>query len=474
MNRLKIYLRSVLIVLLMSLTWVACKEDEPAPFNPNDEINAWIYEVMDEVYYWTDQLPSESSTNDRLDPVPYFNSLTVNEDRFSVIYEDYQELLNTLDGISKQAGYDFQLFQIENGDIIAQIRYVIKESPADLAGLQRGDVIISINNQVMNPDNYLQILDQTSEQHTIKYRRFIDTSGAFEELEATLDAVVLAENPNRLDTVYTIGDHKIGYFFYTQFNPGVNSSMSYDVEMDDIFNRFKSEGITDLVLDLRYNRGGAISSATNLASLIAPNVTSENVFYENRWNDLYQNYISNLENGDDILRGKFIEKGANVGSQLAGSKLYVLVGRQTASASELVINGLMPYMDVELIGYTTVGKNVGSIPIEDDEDPENEYGLLPIVLKTFNSAGNSDYDQGFTPFGDRFIDEYQRFWYPLGDSRDALISKAIELITGEIMPSGIAGRVAEMEMGAQTPVDQKRFEKPELPLIIDNVNLPLN
>ena len=131
-------------------------------------------------------------------------------------------------------------------------------------------------------------------------------------------------------------------------------------------------------------------------------------------------------------------------------------------------------MDVELIGYTTVGKNVGSIPIEDDEDPENDYGLLPIVLKTFNSAGNSDYDQGFTPIGDRFIDEYQRFWYPLGDSRDALISKAIELITGEIMPSGIAGRVAEMEIGEQTPVDQKRFEKPELPLIIDNVNLPLN
>ncbi len=467
-NRILAYLRSGLILSLLAVIWIACseKETDPEPFNPNADINAWIFDVMKEVYYWTDQLPPESSTNDALDPIDYYESLIVNADRFSRIYENYQDLINSLDGVSKEAGYEFQLFQIENGNIVAQIKYVKVGSPADLAGLQRGDVIVSINNQTMNPDNYLRILGEITEQHTISYRK----SDGLEFFEATLDAVVIAENPNRLDTIYTVGDHKIGYFFYTQFNQGVNNSLSYDLEMDDIFNSFKGEGITDLIIDLRYNLGGVISSATNLASLIAPNVTSDNIFYENRWNDLYQNYIENLENGDDILRGKFIEKGANVGSQLTGGKVYILVGRQTASASELVINGLMPYMDVELIGYTTIGKNVGSIPIEDEEDPDNTYGLLPIVLKTFNSAGNSGYDQGFTPSGDKFIDEFQYMWYPLGDSRDALISKAMELITGEVMPSGIAGRIAEREM---TPIDQSRFDRPELPLIIDNIDLPL-
>ncbi|MEJ2005265.1 MAG: S41 family peptidase, partial [Cyclobacteriaceae bacterium] len=448
MKRIKMYPLAMLAVFTLSFVFVGCDEDNPAPPNPNGDINAWIYDVMDEVYYWTDQLPAASSIDDRLDPVDYFGSLTVSQDRFSVIYEDYKELINNLEGISKEAGYEFQLFQIESGDIIAQIRYVKDESPADIEGLKRGDVITTINGTVMTPANYQEVLSQLSENHTITYERYNDISGVYEEMgELSLNTVVFAENPNALDTVYTFGDRKIGYFFYTKFTPGLDNTTAYDMQMDEIFDNFKNEGITDLVVDLRYNLGGAISSATNLASLIAPNVTSSDILYENRWNDLYQDYIEGLENGDDILRGKFIEKAGNVGAQLTGGKVYVLVGRQTASASELVINGLIPYMDVELIGYQTIGKNVGSIPIEDEDNPDNDYGLLPIVLKTFNSAGTSDYDQGFVPMGTNYIDEFNYIWYPEGDARDVLISRAVELITGEPVPSQMAGRVPAHRIG---------------------------
>jgi len=475
MNRAGNYLRYGLMISFLSLFILGCNEkDDPSPSNnnPDADINAWIYDIMDEVYYWTDQLPSANSTDDRLDPVDYFGSLKVSEDRFSVIYEDYQELLNTLEGVVLEAGYSFQLFQIPSGEIIAQIRYVkngIPESPAQAAGLRRGDVITAINGTEMTPQNYQNVISQISENHTVTYERYNEVSGEYESMgDLTLTPISFAENPNRLDTVYTIGDHKIGYFFYTRFTPGRNNTIEYDMQMDAIFNDFLSEGITDIVIDLRYNSGGAISSATNLASLLAPNVTANDILYENQWNDLYQDYIEGLENGDDILRGKFMEKPANVGAQLSAAKVYFLVSRNTASASELVINGLFPYMDVELIGYTTIGKNVGSIPIEDEDDPDNTYGLLPIVLKTFNSAGNSDYDEGFTPVGDRYIDEYDFQWYAEGDARDPLISKAIELITGEVLPSQAAGRrVPARNFGEALKMPEK-MDETSLPLIMEN------
>jgi C-terminal processing protease CtpA/Prc len=477
---MKLTQRTAALMLLLVFSFLACKEeDDPKPSvnNPNGDINAWIYDIMDEVYYWTSQLPAADATDDSQDPIDYFSSLMVQEDRFSVIYEDYQELINSLNAVALEAGYSFQLFQEPgSGEIIAQIKYVKKGFPAssaELAGLRRGDVIRTINGTTMTVDNYRDVISQISETHTITYERYSENSGQFEEMgEITLQTAEFAENPIRFDTVYSLGDSKIGYFMYTRFIPGLGQTREYDQEMDAVFGDFKSQGITDLIVDLRYNRGGSISSATNLASLIAPNVTSTDILYENRWNDLYQNYIEGLENGDDILRGKFTDKSENVGAGLNGMKAYFLVSRETASASELVINGLLPYMDVELIGITTIGKNVGSIPIEDDEDPENSYGLLPIVLKTFNSDGNSDYDQGFTPVGDRFIDEYDFLWYPEGDARDPLISKAIEIITGEPLPSSIAGRKAVIDMGMPIFDPSEIGDETSLPLIMDTIELP--
>ena len=481
MNIRMIFRRMLVLAIFFAVIATACNEkDDPAPDvnNPNDAINAWIFDIMDEVYYWTDQLPAESATNDRLDPVDYFNSLMVDEDRFSRIYPDYQDLLNQLEGRTTEAGYDFQ--PVQTGErIVFQIKYVKDEnaSPAFLAGLERGDRITAINGTTITAENYITLIGETTNAHTITYERLNTETLAYEEMgDVALDVKIIEENPNFLDTVYTFGNHKIGYFMYTFFRPGISTQnpTEYDDEMDAVFASFKSEGVTDLIIDLRYNLGGAISSATNLASLIAPNVTSSDILYENQWNDLYQNYIEGLENGDDILRGKFVEKAGNIGADLNAATVYVLVSRETASASELVINGLIPYMNVELIGFTTIGKNVGSIPIEDEDDPENTYGLLPIVLKTFNSAGNSDYDQGFTPTGDKFINEYQYPWYPEGDVRDPLIKKAVELITGEVLPSRIAGRISDQGVGYPLPYKKPGSDLADLPIIMDNIELPKN
>lgn len=105
-NGLLLGLATALLVTLQS-----CKKEEAAPANPNDYVNSWILENMKEAYYWTDKIPT--SPNKTLAPEPFFESLLNKpDDKFSWIQENYQDLLNSLQGVSKEAGYEFALYYI--------------------------------------------------------------------------------------------------------------------------------------------------------------------------------------------------------------------------------------------------------------------------------------------------------------------------------------------------------------------------
>ena len=430
-------LKSTAFFLLLAGLTVACKDDDMPVVqqnpgadadNPNSKVNSWITGMMEELYYWTEELPENPDQTQQ--PEDYFKSLLNSQDRFSVLVPDYQALINSLNGVSMEAGYEFSLAMAEGSDseVVAVILYVKENSPASQAGLKRGDVVMAVNGTTMNLTNYRSLLKSFKEAHTLTFRRYDEKLKDYETRpEVSLQVTQLAENPHFLDTVYTIGSNKIGYLVYQFFSPGPGEG-EYDLEMDQIFEDFKSLGVTDFVLDLRYNGGGAISSARNLGSLIGPGVDKTKVFYENRWNPSYQEYWESQPEGEDILRGKFKDKAANIGNNLSG-KVYVLTGNGTASASELIINGLKPYMEVFLIGEQTYGKNVGSIPVEDKENPENKYGILPIVFQVFNSQGSSDYSTGFVP--DAEVDEFK--YLPLkqlGDVEEPLLARAIAEITG--------------------------------------------
>jgi hypothetical protein len=139
-------LKAVLAVfILVSVTVLqSCKKDDPQPANPNDYVNSWIISNMKEAYYWTDKLPA--SPNKNLDPESFFKSLLNKpDDKFSWIQENYQDLLNSLQGINKEAGYEFALYYADNTQVnlVAQVLYIKKSSPAEAVGLKRGDVIES-------------------------------------------------------------------------------------------------------------------------------------------------------------------------------------------------------------------------------------------------------------------------------------------------------------------------------------------
>jgi C-terminal processing protease CtpA/Prc len=123
-----------------------------------------------------------------------------------------------------------------------------------------------------------------------------------------------------------------------------------------------------------------------------------------------------------------LEKPQNVGALLTNARVYVLTGSRTASASELIINGLRPYMQVYLVGNKTLGKNMGSISLYNEEDPENTWGMQPIVTKLVNSEGKSDYESGFTPQLPNA--DNSLYIHPLGDPKETLLNLTLQQITG--------------------------------------------
>lgn len=460
------------LLLALSIIPISCSEDEPAldaATQRNVNVNSWIYKNMDFWYLWNDKLPA--SPDKKTDPESFFASLLYTaEDRFSWIQDDYQELLNSLKGVNKEAGYEFVLYRESEGstNAVAQILYVKPGSPALAAGLKRGDLISHINEQQLSTANYQQLLRATSENYSIRYKPLLVEEKKFDtEKTISLVPVQYAENPNLLNKVITVNDRKIGYYVYNLFTSGTDANAkAYDNEMDNVFAGFKSQGITDLVLDLRYNSGGSETSATNLASLIGKGVNNTHVFAKREYNTQVKDAILKDPNlGAEFLITKFLTKASNVGSQLASNRVYVLTSSRTASASELVINALKPYMDVFIIGDVTYGKNVGSISLYEENDPNNTWGMQPIVVKVYNSLDQSDYGTGFTP---NVLDEDNSLYlYPLGDDREALLRKAIDQITGVASSGRIRTREEIKEIIGHS-LDQKRSS---FRLIIDT-NIP--
>ncbi|PRY45573.1 C-terminal processing protease CtpA/Prc [Spirosoma oryzae] len=444
--------------LAMSLT--SCKHQEADTVTPqsststteNQTVDSWILDNMQTYYYWNDKIPANPDKT--LAPSDFFDSLlntynaTTNPegDRFSWIEENASDLTSSLSGETKTTGMEFALYLRASGstDVIAQVLYVLPNSPAANAGLKRGDIITKVNGQGITTTNYQSLLfDDSVTNYTFGLGTVSNQSIVDSGVTKSVTTTVFQANPVYLDSIYTVGTKKIGYLVYNQFVPAPNGSKGseYDDQVDAIFAQFKSAGINELVLDLRYNPGGYTSSSANLASLIGKGVDDSKLYFRESWNSTLTPVLQK-QYGSDFFLQKFSTKAQNIGSNL--SRLYVLTTDRTASASELIINGLRPYMTVNTIGTTTYGKNVGSITITDDTGKIN-WGMQPIVFRSYNSLGQSDYSTGFTPTTE--VEEPITL-YPLGDVRDALLNEALYQIAG----TAASGRHAATTVRNPLPV----------------------
>ena len=419
---------------IVLMTTVGCKKTSVEATNEVENINTWIVDNLRDVYYWNDKIPAKP--NKELVPQEFFETLLYrfeaaqrpDGDRFSWIQPNADQLVAALAGESRTTGAEFQLYLKTNSNELAgRILYVMPNSPASRGGIKRGDIFfrLLVDGKVLTRDNYAALLGTSNEYlffRGIYQNDFVPTGES-----KTLNAVVYQEDPLHLDSVYVRGGKTIGYLMYNQFvaTPSGAKEPIFNQKMDQIFARFKARGISELILDLRYNPGGSSAASNNLASLVAKGVTANDIFARRQYNPVFQAAIEK-QYGASFLLDKFQTKAQNVGNNL--SRVYVLTSTRTASASELVINGLQPYMEVVVIGDRTVGKNVGSITIKDDTR-KISWGMQPIVAKSFNSLGKSDYTAGFSP--KVTVKELLSVdLVPIGDVRDPLLSEALFQITG--------------------------------------------
>lgn len=427
--------------------------DEPPVVNSNNYkyVNDWIYEEMSIYYLWNTKIPKNPDFTQF--PADFFDSIlnkynassNPDGDRFSWIQENYTDLLKSLNGVSSdEIGFEYIFVRVTDTQYYALVLYPRKNTDAEAKGISRGRFVTKINGQNITSSNYQNLFGGTGSKTLSMADWTLDSSVGPEDEDypsyklTNSDDVTIqmhsnyAENPIYMDSVYTEGSQKIGYLVYNFFarDNGDNSN-SYDKQLMDRLSSIQSQGITDMVLDLRYNGGGAVSSAIALSSALVKDRSTDNILVTSEYNSIVHNSMRN-QYGADYNKEYFIDKIEGTSYPIPAlnlPRLYVLVKEWTASASEFVINGLSPYMDVILIGETTYGKNVGSIPIYEENDPQNKWGMQPIIVRFANSLDFSDFTAGFTP--DYEVDEFADLYlYPFGDSNDPMLGKALSLITG--------------------------------------------
>ena len=426
----------ILTGLLFTILFYSCSDDpeivpdqsqsSALPDVGSDAANIpqWIYEEMSFFYFWNDQLPEDEPSGDE-DPENYFFSLLSNGDSFSYISDDAEAIKEEISGTIVAMGFSPAYGLFTNSDnLFAVVEYVYPNSPADLAGLKRGDIILQINGEDLNASNFQNLsLNQPLELTLGDY-----TGRAIRETEETIS---VGSGTIELDPVIhyetiEVENTKVGYLVYVDFLTGEDDIWLNRLE--DVLTEMKNDGVTELILDLRYNPGGEIRAAQYLASALAPAgaMASRDILVNFEYNNELQSYFLERqgENSPNLVtRFRQLDYNLNL------SSLSVLTTGTTASASELVINGLRPYMDVQVIGEPTFGKFYGSYVLYDQNDPpEHNWAIVPVVLKYSNVNGVTDFADGLQP--DIFLQDNILEAKPFGDTSDPFLSTALTAISG--------------------------------------------
>ena len=470
-----------LLLILFTFFFTSCSKDEEVFEESNSskteensetselEVEEFIYAGMNDIYLYKADVPVLAdgffkSESDKLDylagyssPEALFKNLKSNNDRFSFMTDDYKALEDRFNGISSStAGMNFGLGQITGtNNLFGFIQYIIPNTPAADAGLTRGTVFTEINGQKITLKNVESLLD--SDSFTINIGTVENGKLVLTNKTVNLNYSSYTTNPVHLAKTFEVNGKKVGYLMYNSFIG------NFDDELNQAFGDFKSAGVQELILDLRYNGGGDVDSAVDLASMITGQFKGK-VFMQEMWNETYQAYFE--KNAPDRLLNLFDDKirsGENINS-LNLTKVYVLATESTASASELIINGLDPYIEVVHIGETTTGKFQASVTLYDSEDfskdtkvnENHTYALQPLVLKSANAEGRSDYVNGLKP--DIKISESIENLGILGDPEEPLLKVAINHIKGIAFIASDASQQKKAESNLKVIGNGEMFE----------------
>lgn len=434
------FLKSILFLFVILTTVLSCTDydDNPSAIPVQD----FIWKGLNYYYLYQPQVPdlndakfaNQSDLDNYLasfaSPEALFESLIYdrkNTDKYSVLFSNYNQLEQLLQGTSKNNGVEYGLTYKTGSttEIFGWVKYIMPNSDASTKAIQRGTLFYAINGTPLTINNYRNLLNQDT--YTLNLADYDGGNITPNGQSVSLTKAVYTENPVLIKNVHVVGARKIGYLVYNGFYS------NFETELNNAFSYFKGENVTDLVLDLRYNSGGSIATATRLASMITGQFNGQ-LFAQQQWSPKLQSQLNSNELNNNFTAT--LGNGAPI-SNLNLSKVYILTTKSTASASELVLNCLKPYINVVHIGTTTTGKNVGSITLYDspnfsrkNANPNHTYAMQPIVLKVVNAIGFGDYAQGITPENTaNVVPENLGNLGVLGNPAEPLLAKVLNVIS---------------------------------------------
>jgi len=431
-------MKKICILLLTASIFIGCNDDLDDNIIPATTVeisdfilrglNFWSLYKEDVPDLANDRFESDAERTEFLSqfdsPEAAFDALLSPQDRFSILNSDFVELENALAGIRISTGMRFSILVDPNDEsnLFGVVRFVNNNSPAQEAGVQRGMLFTSINGEELTTSSDLTaIFGQAA--YTINLSDYDGTNFIPNGTSIDLTQVELNINPVHIARTFDVEGEQIGYLHYTGF------TNEFDPELNAAFGQFQAAGISDLILDLRYNGGGSIETANDLSSMITGQFNNE-IFITQGYNQ-----DRNAEFQVDRTFNSQIGNGSAINS-LGLTRVFVLTTGNTASASELILSGLDPYIEVFQIGTTTSGKFEGSFLLYDAPAPNfarsqanlnHRYVMLPLVLRSINANGLTDYFDGFTP--DVEIAESFANLGQLGLPGEPLFDIAIEEIT---------------------------------------------
>lgn len=439
------------LFLLIIVSFSNCKNSDDH-HSPSVSVNDFVWKGMNIWYYWQKDVPDLADNRFNND-VAYnqflnqkstpdlFKSLLFHYgtiDRFSWIVNDYDALNNNFAGIRVSFGMDYSLvYNNQNsGDIFGFVQYVTPNSPAENAGMKRGFLFNRINGTQLNEQNYNQLLNQNVATFGMAQLENGQITSLDQEIQIYKTEV--SENPIHLAKIIELNSKKVGYLVYNNFRA------NYNHELNQVIGDFVQNGATELIVDLRYNGGGSVQTSAYFGSMIAGQHTGQpftNLTFNEKASN--NNVTYKFENtgksyNDDLtVSGEFTLNHMNL------SRIFILTSKGSASASEMLISCLKPYMQVTTIGTQTYGKTVGSITLYDSPssyytsknniNTKHKWAMQPIVFEYQNSLNESSPTHGISP--DYEINElnYLENILPLGNINEPLLSKALELI-GDYTP----------------------------------------
>jgi len=359
----------------------------------------FVWRALNSWYFWQKDVPKLSDDFRKSPQYLRYVSLKKTDELFYDLLFKFGEVDRNswimLDGIMQgkkassntmatvSTGFDYTILN-DYPDKIALVNYVVPGSAAKKAGLKRGDVIIKVNGNWLTNNNIRQ-LNSNQNSITVALNPTVDGQHVRYSGEAKYNLVAsnVNEDPIHHCVAWNNDGVKVGYLMYNGFES------AYNGKLNSYFGFFKSQGVKELILDLRYNGGGSVKTAVALAQMITGQFKDHD-FVKLEFNHKHAKENSTLKMTDEISVAGGVEKI----NSLKLTRVYVLTSRGTASASEIVIKCLKPYINVIMIGDKTYGKYVGSITLYDSPDHDftdsskrnraHKWSLQPITFAYYD------------------------------------------------------------------------------------------